>query len=277
VGAVAICGLPPLNGLVSEYILYVGFFDAVARREGDVWLAGALGAPVLALIGALALSCFVKVFGAVFLGVPRSSGIRTAHESGRAILGPMAALAVACAGIGFAPFLVAPLLDRAVATWAPEISARLVALTAMTSLRWIGACAVLLMVTMAAIASFWAGRIRATPPRDALTWDCGYVAPSPRMQYTSSSFADAIVTFFGRVLRSDSHLPRLTGLFPGASSFETHADDAVLDRLLLPATRLTARGFRWLRWMERGNSHLYIVLILVAIVATFLATCGARP
>src|SRR5204862_751306 len=71
VGAVAICGLPPLNGLISELLVYLGLYRAGVGKGGP-WLAGALAAPALALIGALAVACFVKVFGAVFLGQARA-------------------------------------------------------------------------------------------------------------------------------------------------------------------------------------------------------------
>jgi hydrogenase-4 component B len=276
VGAVAICGLPPLNGFVSEYLLYVGFFHTIARPGGDTFLVGAFGAPSLALIGALAVACFVKVFGAVFLGAPRSPATRAAHESGRAITGSMGALVAACALLGFAPLLVVPLLDRAAVAWAPEIAPHLARLAVITSLGWIGASSALLVATTVALGSILRARVHAAPASAALTWDCGYAAPSARMQYTASSFADTIVAFFGRALRPASHDPTLHGLFPAASTFESHVDDAILDRVLVPATRSTARAFGWFRWVERGNSQLYIILILVAIVATFLATCGAH-
>jgi len=54
-------------------------------------------------------------------------------------------------------------------------------------------------------------------------------------------------------------------------------DDAVLDRIVVPATRSAARALGRFRWVERGNSQLYIVLIFVAIVATFVAAWGGRP
>ncbi len=276
VGAVAICGLPPLNGFVSEYLIYVGFLHTVARAGGDTWLAGAFGAPALALIGALAVACFVKVFGAAFLGAPRSPATGGAHESGRAIIGSMGALVAACAVLGFAPLAVAPLFDRAAAAWAPEIAPHLVPLAAITSLGWIGASAVLLVATIVPLGLILRVRLRVAPAGAALTWDCGYAAPSARMQYTASSFADTIVAFFGRALRPASHAPALHDLFPGASTFESHVDDAVLDRVLLPATRHAARCFGWFRRIERGNSQVYVILILVATIATFLATCGAH-
>jgi hydrogenase-4 component B len=277
VGAVAICGLPPLNGFVSEYLLYIGFFHTIARSGDDTWLAGAFGTPVLALIGALAVACFVKVFGTVFLGAPRSTATGGAHESGRAIIGSMGTLVAACTVLGFAPLAVAPLFDRAAAAWAPDVAPHLLPLAVMTSLGWIGASGALLVATIVALAAILRVRVRAAPVGTALTWDCGFAAPSARMQYTASSFADSIVAFFGRALRPASHTPAVHGLFPSVSTFDSHVDDAVLDRVLLPATRSTARGFGWLRWVERGNSQLYVVLILIATVATLLATCGAHP
>src|SRR5207247_5104797 len=70
VGAVAICGLPPLNGFVSEFLIYLGLFRTL--EGGRSFASAAFAAPALALIGALAVACFVKVYGTVFLGSPRS-------------------------------------------------------------------------------------------------------------------------------------------------------------------------------------------------------------
>ena len=75
VGAVAICGLPPLNGFVSELLIYLGLFGTLVDQHGATFAGAAIAAPALALIGALALACFVKVYGAVFLG----NGTITAH------------------------------------------------------------------------------------------------------------------------------------------------------------------------------------------------------
>ncbi len=81
VGSVAICGLPPLNGFVSEFLIYLGLFGTLVPRGGPTYAGAAFAAPALALIGALAVACFVKVYGAVFLGSARSEHARHAHES----------------------------------------------------------------------------------------------------------------------------------------------------------------------------------------------------
>ena len=117
VGAVAICGLPPLNGFVSELLVYLGLFRTVGL-PGEPVSAAVVAAPVLAMIGALALACFVKVYGIAFLGSSRrpdsgrlSGGVR---ESPVSMLAPMSVLALCCALIGCVPALVGPLLDAAI-------------------------------------------------------------------------------------------------------------------------------------------------------------------
>ncbi|MDX9979382.1 MAG: proton-conducting transporter membrane subunit, partial [Lentisphaeria bacterium] len=86
VGAAAICGLPPLNGFVSELLVYLGLFRTAGVGEGVSWPAAAMAAPALAMIGALAVACFVKVSGAVFLGSERTAASGRAVEARASML-----------------------------------------------------------------------------------------------------------------------------------------------------------------------------------------------
>ena len=107
-GAVAISGLPPLNGFISELLIYLGAFQGVISVGGGSTVA-ALGVIAgLALIGGLAAACFTKAFGIVFLGEPRSEHAAHAHEAGLAMRLPMILLAGSCVLIGvWAPAVVA--------------------------------------------------------------------------------------------------------------------------------------------------------------------------
>jgi len=80
-GAAAISGLPPLNGFVSEWLVYLGLFDATIARGPSAWAAVA-AAILLGITGAMALACFAKVCGVVFLGAPRSPAAACAREAG---------------------------------------------------------------------------------------------------------------------------------------------------------------------------------------------------
>jgi hydrogenase-4 component B len=264
-GAIAICGLPPLNGFVSELFVYLALFHSMILETGQAWIAGALGAPALALIGALAVACFVKVFGAVFLGAPRSEHARGVKDAGFSMTMPMLVLGACCAVIGLAPLTVAPALDRATSAWAPELAhSPLASLAPLRELTVTGAALVVLTVAGFSFLS------RRRPLASSVTWDCGYAAPSARMQYTSSSFADVLVGFFSWALRPRVHTAKLTTLFPREASFHSHIADTVLDRGVLPVSRGTGRVIAWFRWLQQGSVHLYLLYVLVAVVLTLL-------
>jgi hydrogenase-4 component B len=264
VGAVAICGLPPLNGFVSELLVYLGLLDIVQARPGALWLVGVGSAALLALIGTLAVACFVKVLGAVFLGEPRSRSAAAAHEAARTMLGPMIVLAALCFVIGLGAWLIAPALDHAVAAWAPEL--RLRPTNTLAPLPTVGLLYVPLIALTGAAAWWLARRIRGAPAA-APTWDCGYAAPSARMQYTSSSFAQMLVNSFAWALRPEVKRPELSGPFPARGEFHTDIRDAVLDRLLVPSMERVDEQRRWVTWMQRGSAHAYILYILATLVA----------
>lgn len=98
VGAAAISGLPPLNGFVSEFPIYLGAFESTVDPAGGAVtvIPGLVTIGALALIGGLATACFTKAFGIVFLGEPRSRHAAEAHEAGPAMRLPMLALAAGC-------------------------------------------------------------------------------------------------------------------------------------------------------------------------------------
>ena len=265
VGATAISGLPPLNGFISELLIYVGLFRATTHGPGMLWMAAALSAAGLALIGALAVACFVKVFGAVFLGVARSESTARAHEADSRMVVPMGVLALLCAFIGLAPLAVAPVLDRAAATWAPEMSTLLSRSVVLAPLGWVTVVSLALTAAAFLGGNWLALRVRAAPAGVG-TWDCGFAAPSARMQYTSSSFAQMLVGMFGWALRPTVHGQPPHGLFPSPGQFQSHVPDTVLDRLLVPGGRATERAFHRLRWLQRGSVHAYLVYILATLV-----------
>ena len=267
VGAIAICGLPPLNGFISELLVYLGLFRSAALPQGTLWLTGALGAPALALIGALALACFVKVHGAMFLGEPRSERTAGATESSRFILVPMAVLAGLCFVVGLLPWVVAPILDKAVVAWAPELAGERLAVLAPLS--WVSLLGGLLLVTLVGGVAWFRHHLRKKPAGSTGTWDCGYVAPGPTMQYSSSSFAQTLVGLFSWALRPKVSKPDTRGLFPHPEAFTSNVADVVLDSILIPAAELGSRAVRWFRWVQRGSMQAYLLYILLTLIVLF--------
>jgi hydrogenase-4 component B len=272
VGAVAICGLPPLNGFVSEFLIFLGLFGTLDSTARPFVAGAALAAPALALIGALALACFVKVYGATFLGTGRSAQVQNARESPMSMLGPMGILAVCCVVIGLAPVLVAPLLGEAVAAWAPEVFDAGPRLAALAPLGWITVMGVLLLAALLAVAIALQVRLGARPLQAGVTWGCGYVQPTPRMQYTSSSFAQLLVGLFRWVLRPHTSKPADLPIFPEKARFHSDVPDAVLDEAVLPTFRFWAWLFSWCRVLQQGSIQSYLLYIVVVLILLLMAS-----
>ena len=268
VGATAIIGVPPLNGFVSEWLVYQGLLRA-GQADGALRLV-ALGAPALALIGALALACFAKAAGVVFLGNPRSEHARGAREPRGPMVTGMFALAGACVLLGvWAPLGVIPALRVAVVVGDAPAESTGQALSLVADSTWIGAVAAAGLVLVGAA---WIGRRlrggRRTRWGD--TWACGYASPDARMQYTASSFAAPLLTAFGGLSGVRTHRT--------AARFFTEPLDLVLDRLVVPLWRAIHRSALRLRPLQQGRLHAYVIYVMAALVAllAYVALGGGR-
>jgi hydrogenase-4 component B len=273
-GAVAICGLPPLNGFVSEWLVFLGLFDATITRGFAAW-AAIPAAILLGVTGALALACFVKVCGVVFLGAPRSAAAEHAQESGPAMRGAMLALAGACVAIGLAPVFFWPAVARAVGEWQP-VWAGTETTAPLRTLGWVH----LALAVLATVAGAWLWRRAARRGVvRAVTWDCGYARPTPRMQYTAGSFAGIITEWFAWILRPARHELRPESVLPAGANFTEHTPETVLEQVVEPAGGVVMRLSVMARRLQHGRVQAYLFYLLVglaALGALVLAGGGAR-
>lgn len=273
VGAVAICGLPPLNGFVSELLIYLALFQGI-QRDGAAAAAAALAAPALALVGGMAVACFVKVYGVVFLGAARSKSHEARQEAGWQMLLPMLLLGVLCGALGLAPALVAAPLGRLSATLLPELAGsarlpleRLAPLTMVT----LSGCALLLLI--ASLALWYRRRLARSACSEAVTWGCAYRRPAPRMQYSASSFAAMLTSIFAFLLRPQS---RRTGggagIFPGSARFSTHVPEALLELVYIPALKRLYQRSSGVRRLQSGILQRYLLYSLITLVLLLAAS-----
>lgn len=267
-GAVAICGLPPLNGFVSEFFVYMGLLRSVIADHAD-GTGLILAMPVLAMIGALAVACFVKVYGVVFLGNPRTDAAVHAHESPRTMLGPIAVLAACCALIGLAPTLVCPFLNAGIACWMQGMGLPPLRIEDLVPVSTIGGFSVVLSCLIAVICGATVFRNRSL--YRVGTWDCGFAKPSARMQYSASSFAQSIVRIFRFVLRQRIQSPKIGAIFPHATEMHSHVDDVVMDRLLIPSGHSIEKWFHLAHRFQQGLTQHYMFYILITLIVMLIA------
>ena len=279
VGAAAISGLPPLNGFASEWLVYL----ASLRTVFDVGPAphphiAAVAAPVLALVGGLAAACFVKVFGTVFLGHPRSHHAQHAHEAPAPMLAPMLALAVVCVIIGVFPAALLPGLARAAAQWSGlslEAVAGSAASAGASAVR-VSAVAVALLAIALAVALL-RRRLLREPPPEAETWGCGFARPTARMQYTGSSLAAMLVGSFHWAFFPHTRVVAPRGAFPHRSMYGASVPDTALERGIVPALSWIAHLAGRARSRLLGAVQFQALLLVSGLVAllVWLAFGGA--
>lgn len=277
VGAAAICGLPPLNGFVSELLIYVGLLRIGGDGVDGLWSVAPLAAPLLAMAGALAIACFVKAFGTVFLGPFRSEGAEAAHESPPSMIVAMGLLALGCVGIGVLPVVVMPLIDRVVPTW---VGGEMALPPLAGLLPWSPLMALngVLVVAVLAIALVLRSRLRREESSPVPTWDCGYARPAPTMAYTASSFADTLVSIYGWLLRPRSSMASLGegvgDLFPSTRSFHSTVSEPILEGILSPFWAGVRRLLLPLRALQHGRLQqylLYVFLVLCLLIASLFS------
>jgi formate hydrogenlyase subunit 3/multisubunit Na+/H+ antiporter MnhD subunit len=270
VGATAISGLPPLNGFASEWLVYLGALQtAVAPGARSLQLT-LVAVPALALAGGLAAACFAKVFGAVFLGSGRSAHAAHAHEPPRAMRAPMWVLAALCAAVGLAPGLLVPGLAAAAGEWGrlPAEVVTSLATSAAGSASRISLAAAALLLWTGALLVWRSARLGMRSARSPLapTWGCGYLRPTPRMQYTGSSFADALVLRFGWVFFPKTRIVLPGGPFPKGASFDSSVPDSVLDVVIVPACGRGQRAAERVRAHFIGRVQFQALLVVLGLL-----------
>jgi hypothetical protein len=185
-------------------------------------------------------------------------------------------LAAACLAIGVcSPVLIGPLAPvLAQVTGLSPDGVRSELMRAVRPLELLSACAVgfLGLVALAAVLRRWllSGRSVAT----TVTWDCGYVQPSPRMQYTASSFAQPLTDLFGPLIGTRRRLALPEGLFPHTASFTSETPDLYRERLYRPAFRGIDRSLSAFRWLQHGRVQLYVLYIAVTLLVLLLWKLG---
>jgi hydrogenase-4 component B len=128
------------------------------------------------------------------------------------------------------------------------------------------------LVILALAVSWWyRARLRRLPLAAGPTWGCGYLAPTPRMQYTGSSFSEMEVNQLGALVAPLRRRPALgMAVFPGGARFRYEATESILDRVLTPAFHLTGQAFSHVRRLQHGRLHIYVLYFVATLFALML-------
>ncbi|HNX75058.1 MAG TPA: proton-conducting transporter membrane subunit [Candidatus Rifleibacterium sp.] len=269
VGCISISGLPPFNGFVSEFLIYMSAFHAVLYGATSLNTPGLLIILGLSLIGGLAAACFVKAFSVVFLGNPRTKAAAGARESGMAMLLPMSILAALCLIIAVAsPWLME--IPARVLQGHPQLAAGTdftgIFKPAIQSMKLVTAGSVALIALLGLVIFIRRSLLSNREIGSTVTWGCGYAKPTAAMQYTGSSFAQPLTTLFSSILCTTSHVSGVDGYFPKAGSFSSHTNDLFEKKLFSPFFRLIESNLHRVVWIQNGVVQLSVLFIAITLL-----------
>ncbi len=275
VGAMAISGLPPLNGFASEWLTFQAFlFGFGDLREPFVHFLFPVGGALLALTTALAAACFVKAFGISFLALPRTAAAAAAREAPAVMLVPQALLAVLCVVLGFFPGVVLRVLGRVLmslpplqrpagAVWgglgmAPGGGAfdHVVPVAFAAAL----VCGMALAAALAARTGFAA--------RHVPTWGCGGEL-SAQTEYTATAFSKPLMMIFRAVYRPTRQVESLgeaARYFPREVHYHAEIEPTFERYVYGPLFRAILRVANGLKVLQAGSLHAYLAYVIALVV-----------
>jgi len=276
VGCIAISGLPPFNGFVSEWLTFQAALQVWQLESGVLRSIVAIAAAMLALTGALAAACFVRVYGVAFLGQARSRPVRRARQVPPGMRAGQGLLALLCLLLGVLPTTFIGMLNAvpqqvlgqglAQATahgwlWLTPISPRIASYGAPL-------VAVALIVTLT-LGLWLLGRgIRRVRRCDA--WDCGFAPPGPGMQYTATAFAQPIRRVYGLLFHIDEGVEQQPD---GRRRHRLQVSDRAWEIVYVPVMRAVENAARQVTRLQSGNVRIYLgwslatLLLLLWIIA----------
>jgi NADH:ubiquinone oxidoreductase subunit 5 (subunit L)/multisubunit Na+/H+ antiporter MnhA subunit len=278
VGCVAISALPPLNGFVSEWLIFQAILQSPELPQWGLKIMVPAVGSLLALSAALAAACFVKAFGVTFLGRPRTLAAERANEVDRASLAAMFVLAALCLLAGLFPGLVIDGLGPVTFTLlgdsmpiqlgVPWLS---IVPIAESHSSYNGALVFLFIACSASLAVYVIHRFASHALRRAPSWDCGFPEPSPATQYTAGSFAQPIRRVFGTVVfraQEQVEIPPPGDARP--ARLHVAMKDLVWDVLYAPLAWAVGSAADRLNHLQFLTIRRYLSLVFLVLVVLLL-------
>lgn len=270
-GSLSICGLPPFNGFISEYLLYLGMISSIHHAglyEAIVLIFSLLG---LTLIGGLAIFCFTKAFSVIFLGMPRSHHSDQATEPAVSGFLPQVLIGILIIAIGLIPLLfVKPILGIVTIPFNLPLDAGKSSF--LSNLGMISLTGGIFIVVTVFILLIRYLVLRTRSQETGPTWGCGYTAGSAKMQYTATSYADNLAGLAGIAVNVKKDFESIPGeeVFPLPRTFSSHASEKLESVIIDPPVLFLRKLLRRLAFLQTGQIRHYVLYPFLFILLIFI-------
>jgi len=268
IASLAICGLPPFNGFVSEFIIYSGLFNGMHGIPLTGLFFMIFSVFGLALIGGLAILCFTKAFGSIFLGHPRRRLKEVPLESGLIKIAPMMVVALFMLVIGLFPSFFVKVLSLPTHLLSGSIIANSnqIANFELQTIPRIGMASLMFLVIFAVLYFVRKQRTSTLPQASCQTWGCGYVGSTGKMQYTASSFVRFFRKLAEPILSIRTFKQEINHVFPERAGYETHPKDKAEEWFVYYPIRQFKHFLNWFSFLQSGNPQRYVLYEVIFIL-----------
>lgn len=272
-GSIAICGLPPFNGFISEIVIYMGMLLGLPASDINLFVILVIAIAGLALVGTMAVLCFSKAAGITFLGEARTEkAINVDSDSSGLMLVPMGILLTCALLIGLFPQCILRLVFVPVSLFTGK---DMMLQNMQSILTFAKGYSVLLLCFVALVLLVFA--IRFVINRryaEHTTWGCGYNKPNPHIQYTASSYVNLFVATLKPLFKRVSHVKKPKDLFPKDAYYEQEIEDIEEAYLVNPIVKWDEKFLTKFERIQNGNIQQYIlfglIFLVIAIVGAIL-------
>lgn len=269
VAALAICGLPPLNGFISEFLIYGSLYNWLYSASFISLITFVFALAGLVMIGGLAILCFTKAFSVVFLGVPRSNLNDDIHEAGFWQLFPMYITVALMIIIGLFPSYFINALQLPVNLFTHNFVfnqniSKTGMIDSLRTINWLFFGFILLVLALAGLRQLLHSR---RPSETGPAWGCGYSASGSKFQYTANSFVRSYSKLAKPVLDIEKKEVEITEVFPPGRHYETDSYDKVERLLIDRPIKLLGKMANLFLFLQNGQIQRYILYGIVFIAA----------
>jgi len=272
VASIAICGLPPLNGFVSEFLIYNSFAESMISLSIGLKILMMFAMLSLAVIGGLAIFCFTKAFGITFLGTARKINLETVHEVKWFTLIPQYFILVLIFAIGLFPqfwvnlFFELSELFTHHSFVVPDRTISTISSISLYSFLFIGIT--IFIYVLRSISN------RNKPIETTSTWGCAYNGKTDKLQYTASSYAENYLHDMDNLMNQKTHYKKINDeeIFPQERTYETHSESVIEEKLYIRISHKLQRLLNRLAFFQTGKTQHYIMYMFVLLIVLIILT-----
>lgn len=276
IGSIAIGGIPPFNGFISEFIIYSGLIEGLKSNNIGETMLLVLTFAGISVIGGMSILTFSKTFSAIFLGVEREQFHKKPTEVSKWMLLPQYLIvAVMLSIVFFSSFYLnsVNIISNNLSNHFVSSSFSELAFYSQT-LNYISIYSVLFIVLVILVISIRWYTLKQRNQQVQTTWGCGYVAPNSKMQYSGKSFSKPLSKIFNFILIEDKQYEKIERdeIFPNKRTYRSKYSDFFENRLINPILHRIIFFTNYFKFIQNGRMQSYVLYGILFIVAIFILT-----